>query len=380
MPDPAPPAGAAVLRVPVALAGRAYDILIGPRLLSEAGRHIAPLLPKDGRRVIAVTDDTVARLYLHRLSSSLDEAGISCRPIILPAGEQTKSFERLQELVEEILRQKPDRRTLLIALGGGVIGDIAGLAASLTLRGIDYVQIPTTLLAQVDSSVGGKTAVNSRLGKNLIGAFHQPRLVLSDTSALDTLPTRERLAGYAEVLKYGIISKPDFFSWLEENGRRVLAGEQDALAHAVAESCRAKAEIVAADEREEKDLRALLNFGHTFAHAFEAETGYDSGALLHGEAVAIGMLLALKLSARLGLCDGSVAERVAAHYATTGLPASPREFRSEWSVNALMNHFTRDKKSTGGALTFVLARGIGQAFVSRDVNEKILRTLLEEEC
>lgn len=359
--------------VNVALAERAYDIIVSERALADAGKHIAPLAGKQ-KRAIIVTDEQVARFYLHRLSGSLEEQGVSARTIILPPGEGTKSFSQFESLLENILEQKPDRGTLLVALGGGVIGDITGFAASVVLRGLDFVQIPTTLLAQVDSSVGGKTAINSRFGKNLIGSFHQPKLVLVDVSALKTLPPREMLAGYAEIIKYGFIDNPAFFSWLETNGRAVLDGEKDALIHAVTESCRAKAAIVSADEKE-GGVRALLNFGHTFAHAFEAETGYGA-ELLHGEAVALGMVLAFRLSVAMGLCPNEDLQRVLLHYEQVGMASSPLTVRSAWNIDALMEHFTRDKKVKDGRMTFVLARGIGAAFVTQDVSAEAVRALL----
>jgi 3-dehydroquinate synthase len=265
-----------------------------------------------------------------------------------------------------------------VALGGGVIGDITGFAASVVLRGLDFIQIPTTLLAQVDSSVGGKTAINSRFGKNLIGSFHQPRLVLADVSLLATLPKRELLAGYAEMLKYGLITHPEFFAWLEENGAKLLAGDAGLLTRGVLESCRAKAAVVAEDERE-GGVRALLNFGHTFAHALEAETGYGA-TLLHGEAVAIGMVMAFSLSVRLGLCAPEALARVRAHYAMTDLPDSPLRFRSEWEIDAIMEHFTRDKKVQNWALTFVLTRGIGKAFVEKKIDKEQVKQIVAEFC
>ncbi len=362
--------------VRVELGSRGYDIAIGERLLASAGEYIAPLVKT--KPVIIVTDEQVARLYLHRLTNSLEEKDISARPVVLPAGEQTKSFAQLEGLIETILEQKPDRGSLLIALGGGVIGDITGFAASIALRGIDFVQIPTTLLAQVDSAVGGKTAVNSRHGKNLIGSFHQPLLVLADISTLTTLPKREMRAGYAEIVKYGLINDAGFFGWLEKNGHALLAGNAAALTHAVAESCRAKAAIVASDERE-SGARALLNFGHTFAHALEAETGY-SDTLLHGEAVAIGMVMAFELSVKLGLCDAAELARVKAHWKEAGLPASPLDIRNQWELDALMDHFSRDKKARGGKLTFVLTRGIGRAFVNTDTDSAAVRQAVAAAC
>jgi 3-dehydroquinate synthase len=364
-----------ITTVTVALGAQPYDIHIGERLLARAGELIEPLLGNN-RQVITISDRQVARFYLHRLSNALEERNIRQRVLLVDPGEGSKSLESFGALVEQLLELKPDRHTLVLALGGGVVGDLAGFAASVALRGLRFVQIPTTLLAQVDSAVGGKTAINSRYGKNLIGSFHQPSLVLADLSALSSLPERHRKAGYAEILKYGLIESPAFFEWLEQHGARVLAGEVDALAYGVAESCRRKAAIVAADERE-SGVRALLNFGHTFAHALEAETGYGE-ALLHGEAVAIGMVLALKCSVRMGLCPPSALARVQAHYAALGLPSQLPFHAPGWHIDALMEHFSRDKKASNGALTFILARDIGQAFVARDVPPAHVREVLAE--
>ncbi len=350
----------------VTLSHHSYDIVIGERLLTKAGQYIKPILP--GNNVIIISDETVAKFYLHRLVNSLEEEGIRHRSIIVKAGEATKSLDNFTALMEQLLEQKPDRKTVLIALGGGVIGDLTGFAASVLLRGVPFIQIPTTLLAQVDSSVGGKTGINSKWGKNLIGSFHQPLLVLSDTATLTTLPPRELLAGYAEVLKYALISDAAFFDWLDTHTTTDLS-------QAIYHSCKAKASIVEADEKEQKDIRALLNLGHTFGHALEAECGYD-GTLLHGEAVAIGMVMAFELSAQLGLCPASDVEKIKAHYAKTGLPASPLTIRTHWNIDALMEHFTRDKKAYAGKLTFILARGIGQSYVARDVDSDAIRQLL----
>jgi 3-dehydroquinate synthase len=269
----------------------------------------------------------------------------------------------------------------LVALGGGVVGDLVGFAASVLMRGVDFIQVPTTLLAQVDSSVGGKTAINTRHGKNLVGTFYQPRLVLADTDVLDTLPRRELLAGYAEVVKYGLIGDPAFFDWCEKNATDLLAGDAARRTYAIEQSCRAKARIVAADERETTDLRALLNLGHTFGHALEAETGFGPD-LLHGEAVGTGMALAFDLSARLGLCPAGDAERVRAHLGAVGLPVRLRSIggdnRRRWDAAKLIEHMRGDKKAQAGHLTFILARGIGKAFVTRDVDESALRGLLDQ--
>lgn len=358
----------------VNLGKRGYDIVIGERLLAEAGTYIAPILKS--RRVIIISDENVARLYLHRLTGSLEKSGIACRSLIVPPGESTKSLATFGDLVERLLEQRPDRATALIALGGGVVGDIAGFAASVLLRGVDFIQIPTTLLAQVDSAVGGKTGINSQFGKNLIGAFHQPRRVLSDVSTLKTLPERERKAGYAEMLKYGLIKDKVFFGWLEKNGGKLLAGDDGALTEAVRKSCRIKAGIVARDEKE-SGARALLNFGHTFAHALEAECGYD-GTLRHGEAVAIGMILALKLSAALKYCKAADVRRVLKHYQKTGLPASPLSIRRNWDISRLMQHMAHDKKTSDGRLTLILSRGIGKAFIAKNVEKSAVQAVLVE--
>jgi 3-dehydroquinate synthase len=343
----------------VDLGQRSYEILIGRGLVAEAGMRMLPLLKQ--KRVVAVTDANVARHHLEGLERSVRAAGIAIDSIVLEAGEQTKSFAGLEALLTRLLELGIERRTTLVALGGGVIGDLTGFAASVALRGIDFVQIPTTLLAQVDSSVGGKTGIDTPQGKNLVGAFHQPRLVLADTGTLDTVPRRQMLAGYAEVAKYGLINDPQFFTWLESNGVDVIERADGPLRHAVLESCRNKARVVAADEREQ-DARALLNLGHTFGHALEAECGYTD-ELLHGEAVAIGMVMAFDLSAQLGLCSLEDAARVQRHLASVGLPTSPAWIDGrEWSAERLIRHMGRDKKVKDGRIDFVLAKGIGRAF------------------
>jgi 3-dehydroquinate synthase len=357
-------------RVDVALGDRSYTILVGPGLLTGAGAHLLDVLPQ--KRVVVVTDESVARLHLVTLQRSLDAAGIAHDAVVLPAGEGTKDFAHLQHLVEALLDRRIERRTMLVALGGGVIGDLTGVAAALLLRGLDFVQLPTTLLSQVDSSVGGKTGINTRHGKNLVGAFHQPRLVLADTSVLDTLPRRELLAGYAEVAKYGLLGDAEFFAWLESNGSAVIERDGPERRHAVAHSCRMKARIVAADERETGE-RALLNLGHTFGHAFEAELGYGA-ELLHGEAVAIGMVLAFDLSVRLGLCPPADATRARRHLAKVGLPTGLAG--RNWPPQRLLAHMSRDKKVVDGKLTFILARGIGRAFISREVGRAEVEAVL----
>ena len=365
--------------VHVDLAGRSYDIAIGPGLIDRAGPLSVPLLAAP--RVIIVSDETVAPLYGARLAASFAGAGVRTAAVTVPAGEGSKDFASFGRLMNAVLDLRPDRKTTLVALGGGVVGDLTGFAASVLLRGVDFIQVPTTLLAQVDSSVGGKTGINTRHGKNLVGTFYQPRLVLADTAVLDTLPRRELLAGYAEVAKYGLIDDPAFFAWCEQNGAAVLSGDAAARTYAIEQSCLAKARIVAADERETTDLRALLNLGHTFGHALEAETGFGSD-LLHGEAVGAGMAMAFDLSARLGLCTAADAVRVRAHLGAMGLPVRLRwiggDNRRIWDATRLIGHMRGDKKAEGGKLAFVLARGIGGAFMSREVDEAILHHLLTD--
>jgi 3-dehydroquinate synthase len=363
--------------VRVDLAERGYDIVIGPGVIGEAGERVAALI---GRRpVIVVTDDRVAPLHLAALEASLSAAGVRSNgpAIVLPAGEKTKSFGQLEALLDDILGRGIERSTVLVALGGGVIGDLVGFAAAIALRGLDFIQVPTTLLAQVDSSVGGKTGINTRHGKNLVGSFHQPLLVLADTAALSTLPPRHMLAGYAEVVKYGLIDDAGFYQWLEEHGAAVRSGESAALVRAVTVSCAAKAAIVGQDERE-SGRRALLNFGHTFGHALEAAVGYDD-RLLHGEAVALGMGMAFDLSARLKLCAPDVPERVRAHLAMIGLPTRLGDVGGvTWDTEELLGHMAKDKKVADGKITFVLARGIGQAFTARDIDGDNVAEVLDQ--
>jgi 3-dehydroquinate synthase len=367
-------AAAAPERLSVELAERRYDILVGPDLIARAGAEIAPLMRR--RQAVVVTDENVAPHYLARLCASLDAAGISHRAVVLPPGEATKALAHFGRLVDEILACGIERGTMLVALGGGVVGDIAGFAAATLLRGIDFVQVPTTLLAQVDSSVGGKTAINTPAGKNLVGAFYQPRLVLIDTSTLETLPRRELRAGYAETVKYGLIADADFFAWLDAENRAVYQLDAPALTRAILTSCRMKARIVAADERETGDERALLNFGHTFGHALEAETGFGD-ALLHGEAVALGMALAFDFAARLGLVDPAEARRVRDHLDAAGLPTSlAGAGLSGSAVERLLGHMGKDKKVRDGRITLILPRRIGEAFVMRDAPVDALRTFL----
>jgi len=350
--------------ISVDLGTRSYPILIGENLIGDAGYYINKNLPNS--RVIVVTDATVATIWLTPLTDSLKAAEIPFHTIVLPAGEKTKCFQQLEYLTEEILDVGIERSTTLVALGGGVIGDLAGFAAAIVLRGINFVQIPTTLLAQVDSSVGGKTGINTRHGKNLAGAFHQPRLVLADIGTLKTLSQRQLLAGYAEVVKYGLIDDLNFFSWCEKNARALIDGDSTARIHAVRTSCLAKARIVSADERE-SGQRALLNLGHTFGHALEAECGYGD-LLLHGEAVAIGITLAFEMSHYLGLCDQGEAGQVRAHLEAVGLKTTLDGLADpSWTVEKLLDHMQKDKKVQAGTITFILARGIGKSFISRDV-------------
>ena len=360
--------------VRVELGERSYDIVIGSGLIGRAGGLRAPALA--ARRVAVVCDANVAELYLAPLRDSLESAGFAVTPQVVRAGEATKSWDELGRLIEALLAAGIDRGSAVVALGGGVVGDLAGVAVSLVMRGIDFVQVPTTFLAQIDSSVGGKTGVNSAHGKNLIGTFLQPRCVLVDIDTLDTLPARERLAGYAECVKYALIDDPGFFSWLEDNAEAVLSGDADARAHAIAVCCRAKARIVAEDERE-TGRRALLNLGHTFGHALEREAGYDA-ALLHGEAVAIGTTMAFDLSVRLGFCAPAERARVLAHFASAGLPtASPRQLADGWRAADLVRHMAKDKKARDGRPVFVLVRGIGRAFLHRGAREADVMATLE---
>ena len=369
-------AAAARTTVPVALGERSYEILIGRGALDEAPAALARLAP--GARVALVCDETVAGLHADRIEAALAAAGIGFTRLTVPPGEPTKSYAELERLCEGLLAAKIERNDVVLALGGGVVGDLTGFAAAVLRRGVRFVQAPTTLLAQVDSSVGGKTGINSPHGKNLIGAFHQPALVIADTAILDTLPEREFRAGYAEVVKYGLIDDPAFFDWCEAHWAGIFAGgpERD---HAVAVACRAKAAIVARDEREEGD-RALLNLGHTFAHAFERIVAYDARRLVHGEAVGLGLALAFRFSQSLGLCPGQDAVRVARHLDAVGLPTRIAQIPGGGGdPDAILAAMTQDKKVRRGALTFILARGIGQSFIARDVPAEQVAAFLREE-
>ncbi|MCF7644671.1 3-dehydroquinate synthase [Bacillus subtilis] len=360
--------------VHVSLGDRSYDILIGSGLIARAGQEIASRLP--GIRAAVVTDENLAKLHLPVLLSALEAAGITATPVIVAAGEKSKGFATLESVTNDILKARLERGDAVIAFGGGVIGDLAGFVAGIVRRGMNFIQIPTSLLAQVDSSVGGKTGINTAYGKNLVGVFNQPQLVLADTDILDTLSKREFAAGYAEVAKYGLIDQPEFFAWLENNWQDVFAGGA-ARQHAIATSCRAKAAVVARDERETGD-RALLNLGHTFGHALETATNYDSSRLVHGEAVAIGMVLAHQFSARLGLISENVAVRVEKHLKAVGLPVSMKEIAGLPSADMLMSYIAQDKKVSRGSLTFILTRGLGQSFIAKDVTAADVQAFLED--
>ncbi|CAE7205166.1 aroB [Symbiodinium microadriaticum] len=363
--------------ITVGLDDRSYDIHVGPGLLDNAGDLIAPLLHRP--RTVIVTDQAVAGLHLDNLKASLKAAGVKSDHISLPTGESTKSLGQLEALCGRLLDLDVERTDTIIALGGGVVGDLTGFSAAILRRGINFIQIPTTLLAQVDSSVGGKTGINVPAGKNLIGAFHQPKLVIADTgSVLDSLPEREFLAGYAEVVKYGLLGDADFFEWLEQNGEALKAGDADARLHAVATSVQTKAAIVARDERE-GGVRALLNLGHTFGHALEAETGYGD-RLLHGEAVAIGMVLAAETSHRMDLLSGQDVGRIKAHFARVGLKSSITDISGKaMAADRLLRHMGQDKKVVDGQIAFILMRAIGDAFVTRDVDLDLVKAVLSDD-
>jgi len=362
--------------VEAALGARAYSILIGPGLIDAAGDEIARIAP--GAKCAVVTDARVAPLYLDRLTASLDGAGLRPVPVVCPPGEATKSYAEFARVSDALIEANIERRDLVVALGGGVIGDLAGFCAATLRRGVRFIQAPTTLLAQVDSSVGGKTGINSPHGKNLVGAFHQPSLVLADTDCLDTLSGREFRAGYAEVVKYGLIGDREFFEFLEANWREVFAGGP-ARVDAIARSCAAKVRVVVADETEQGE-RALLNLGHTFGHALESLARYDAKRLVHGEAVSVGLSLAFRLSRKLGLCSGQDVMRVDAHLKTVGLPTRIQDIpRLDASPRDLLHAMRQDKKVDRGRITFILAKGIGEAFIARDVEEGSVIAFLDQE-
>ncbi|WP_312470248.1 MULTISPECIES: 3-dehydroquinate synthase [Brucella] len=369
------PLSADSVTVPVSLGDRSYEILIGKGLIARAGEEVAKRLP--GIRVAIVTDENVAKAHLEALSASFARAGIESTPVIVAPGEKSKSFSTLETVTNAVLAARLERGDAVVAFGGGVVGDLSGFVAGIVRRGMNFVQMPTSLLAQVDSSVGGKTGINTQFGKNLVGVFYQPQLVLADTEVLDTLSEREFRAGYAEVAKYGLIDRPDFFAWLEKNWGEVFAGGA-ARTQAIAESCRSKAAVVARDERENGD-RALLNLGHTFGHALETATGYDSSRLVHGEGVAIGMTLAHRFSVKMNLCGVEAAERVEAHLKAVGLPTSLHEVPGGLpDAEKLMDYIAQDKKVARGALTFILTHGIGQSFIAKDVPPAAVLEFLKE--
>ena len=362
--------------ISVALAGRAYDVRIQRGLLDNLAQECGTLLRK--KRVPIVTDDNVAAHWRDRVTLALTKAGFEPVWHVVSPGEGAKSWSGLEALTNWLLAQGVERGDHVIALGGGVVGDLTGFACAVLKRGCGFIQIPTTLLAQVDSSVGGKTAINAGAGKNLIGAFHQPALVLADLDVIDTLPTREMRAGYAEVIKYGILGDANFFAWLEQNGRAVVARDDAALEHAVATSVATKARIVAEDERETTGARALLNLGHTFGHSLEAETGF-SDQLLHGEAVALGMVLAARYSARRGELSASDVQRVADAIAAAGLPSDVRQLNLSCNGQKLADHMLHDKKMDAGTLPFILLRGIGEAYLAHDVELSDIAAFLDEQ-
>ncbi|MFZ4125639.1 MAG: 3-dehydroquinate synthase [Rickettsiales bacterium] len=362
-----------ITKVTVPLRERAYEILVGEGLLANAAESIAPLLRAP--RVIVVADSAVKK-YADSLLASLSARAIRADVVTLVGGEQSKSFAQLETLMNALLALKPDRKTTLIALGGGVIGDLVGFAASILLRGVDFIQVPTTLLAQVDSSVGGKTGINTKAGKNLVGSFYQPKIVLADVATLKSLPPRELRAGYAEILKYGLIMNADFFAWCERHGEALLAGNVEYLTRAVAACCEMKAQVVGADEQESAG-RALLNFGHTFGHALEAECGYD-GTLLHGEAVAIGMVMGLRLSQKLGLKVDGLEEKLTTHLKALGMAATPKDIRPDWDAARIASHFASDKKAENGALTFIVLDALGKARVEKDVDPTLALEVVKE--
>nr|WP_284698819.1 3-dehydroquinate synthase [Sphingomonas lycopersici] len=355
------------------MGARSYPVIIESGLLGRAGGHLAPLAR--GRPIVIVADANVSA-HLETLRAALDAAGVASEPIVLPAGEGSKSWATLEALTDRLLDLGVERGDHVVALGGGVIGDLVGFATAILKRGCGFVQVPTTLLAQVDSSVGGKTGINARAGKNLVGAFHQPKMVLIDPDVLDTLPPRQLRAGYAEVVKYGLIDDADFFAWCEANGAKLLAGDAAARTHAIAYSVAAKARIVGDDEFETSGRRALLNLGHTFGHALEAEAGF-SDRLLHGEAVAAGCALAFGFSAAQGLCDAADAARVAAHWRESKLPDGLTAAGIDAPAARLVEHMRHDKKASAGRIPFLLARGIGQTYLDRDVDLGAVEAFLE---
>jgi len=356
------------------LGARSYRIEIGDGILADAGHHIKNYIHQ--APIFVITDENVLAHHWSALERSLKNAGINAKMLCISAGESSKNFNQLQAITDWLLKNGVDRKSTVIAFGGGVVGDLVGFAAAITMRGINFIQIPTTLLSQVDSSVGGKTGINSDFGKNLVGAFHQPKYVLIDVATLDTLDDRQVLSGYAEVVKYALIGDVDFFNWLEQHGLQLVKGDKGLRQQAIYKSCQHKALVVAADEHEH-GVRALLNLGHTFGHAFEAETGYGN-RLFHGEAVAIGTIVALDLSVRLGLCKEADLKRVTRHFKNVGLPVSLKGLVDDgWSAVGLLDHMGRDKKTESGTINFILMKSIGDAFITNDVGRDKLNAALE---
>lgn len=360
--------------VRVNLGAHSYDILVGAGPIARAGDVVRYAANPSG--IIIIADKNTDKIYGGKLEASFSQAGYHGHTIVVEAGEKSKSFDTFRELAEKILSLKPDRKTAIVALGGGVVGDLSGFVAATLLRGLNFIQIPTTLLAQVDSSVGGKNGINTRYGKNLVGTFYQPKLVIADTEVLSTLPKREVRAGYAEVVKYGLINDYEFFEWLERNALDAINGDQEKLEYIVSKSCESKAYVVERDEKE-SGLRMLLNLGHTFGHALEAITGF-SAKLLHGEAVAIGMVMAFEYSSKLGLCDDFSVQRLKNHLRKTGLYSSVAEAGIKTSVDAMINYMYQDKKLAGGKLNLVLAKGIGNAFVYSEDNPEKLKEYIKK--
>ncbi len=359
-------------KLAVELGKRSYDIIIGNDILANAGDYICEVVKT--KHFIIITDDNIPEEYCKKLKLSLG-VGAKVDTICINPGESSKSFSSLEELLDKIFATSPERNVTLLALGGGVIGDLTGFAASILLRGVSFIQIPTTLLSQVDSSVGGKTGINNKFGKNLVGSFYQPKLVLIDIDTLNTIPQRELLAGYAEVVKYGLINDKEFFNWLDDNLDKVLVKDEDTLKYIIYKSCEAKAKIVAEDERE-GGKRALLNLGHTFGHALEQQAGYD-GSLVHGEAVSIGMVMAFTMSQKMGLCGSEDVELVKSHLSKAGLPVSPLDIKNDWNAQQMLKAMAQDKKVSNGKLVFILAKGIGSSFVEKNVDAKIVSDTIE---
>lgn len=362
-------------RVNVDLGNRSYDILIGKDSLKSLPEFLSQ---QNYSKIIIITDSNVAKFHLENLTNLLEKSGISANIIKAPAGEQTKSFESLEKICEEILQQQIDRKSLIIAFGGGVIGDLSGFVASVLLRGIDFVQIPTTLLSMVDSSIGGKVAINSKFGKNLIGAFYQPQLVICDLNFLETLSQRELKSGYAEVVKYGLIYDEEFFEFLEKNHAAIFLHDEEVLKKIIQRSCEIKAEIVSRDEKESGE-RALLNFGHTFGHVFETETNYSS-EVLHGEAVALGMVMAAKMSQNFGMISDDDFLRIKLHLENVGFTVDLQKIRHSWNKENLISHLFKDKKNEGGNLTFILLKKIGRAIIKKPVDLAEFEKTLNEFC